>query len=201
MAAASSKAEHRPFLEALGGIAEERLAAVDTYLSLVADWNQKTNLTGALTAAERVRVLVADPHRAAPGLAGGSLVDIGSGNGSPGLVLAILRPDLRTTLLEPRARRWAFLREATRRLGRLDVGVERARCEEYRGPGADSVTLRGLDLPVDVAGRLALEDGEILYFGGEPMDSTDWERADVRELVDSKLWVFRRRVSRETPSR
>ena len=47
----------------------------------------------------------------------GSLIDVGSGNGSPGLVLALVRDDLEVTLLEPRARRWAFLREAARASG------------------------------------------------------------------------------------
>ena len=62
------------------------------------------------------------PARALP--APGALVDVGSGNGSPGLVLALLRDDLSVTLLEPRQKRWAFLREASRRAGR---GAEQSR--------------------------------------------------------------------------
>jgi hypothetical protein len=66
----------------------------------------------------------------------GRLIDVGSGNGSPGLVLALLRDDLEAILLEPRARRWAFLREATRAAGRGDVEVLRRRHDQYEGPPA-----------------------------------------------------------------
>ncbi len=41
------------------------------------------------------------------------MADVGSGAGLPGLVLAIVRPDLRVTLVEPMARRVAFLEEAS----------------------------------------------------------------------------------------
>ena len=62
----------------------------------------------------RVALLVAPVLPLADLLEPGELLDVGSGNGSPGLVLALLRPRLDVTLLEPRQRRWAFLREAAR---------------------------------------------------------------------------------------
>ena len=110
--------------------ARERLAS---YLDLLAAWGARVNLTGARTPGERVRVLVA-PVLPAATLVVGRLLDIGSGNGSPGLVLALLRPELPVTLLEPRARRWAFLREAARAGGRPDVEVLRARHDDIRRP-------------------------------------------------------------------
>ena len=60
------------------------------------------------------------------------MVDVGSGAGLPGIPLAILRPDLRVTLLEPLLRRVTFLSEAVTAL-RLDdrVRVVRARAEEH----------------------------------------------------------------------
>ena len=56
-------------------------------------------------------------------------VDVGTGGGAPGLALALLRPDVELTLVEPRAKRIAFLRTALGALQRADVEVERARCE------------------------------------------------------------------------
>lgn len=59
--------------------------------------------------------------------------DIGSGAGLPGLVLAIRRPDLRVTLVEPLLRRTVFLGEVVERLGLTNVEVVRARAEELHG--------------------------------------------------------------------
>jgi 16S rRNA (guanine527-N7)-methyltransferase len=71
---------------------------------------------------------------------GCSVLDVGSGAGLPGIVLAIARPDLSVVLVEPLARRTAFLTEAVTALG-LDssVTVLRARAEELAGGGPDGV--------------------------------------------------------------
>jgi len=60
------------------------------------------------------------------------VVDVGSGAGLPGIPLAVLRPDLRVTLLEPLLRRVTFLAETLDRLGLADrVRVVRSRAEEH----------------------------------------------------------------------
>ena len=79
---------------------------------------------------------------------GARVVDVGSGAGLPGIPLALARPDLTVTLLEPLARRVAFLTECVHRLGLERVTVVRGRAEE--GPirrqlgGADVVTARAV---------------------------------------------------------
>jgi 16S rRNA (guanine527-N7)-methyltransferase len=84
--------------------------------------------------------------------AGARVVDVGSGAGLPGIPLALARPDLTVTLLEPLARRVAFLTECVERLGLVRVTVVRGRAEE--GPirrelgGADVVTARAV-APLD----------------------------------------------------
>jgi len=76
--------------------------------------------------------------------AGCSVVDVGSGAGLPGIPLAILRPDLRVTLLESLLRRVNFLELAVDELGLGDrVDVVRARAEEHRGT-FDVVTCRAV---------------------------------------------------------
>jgi 16S rRNA (guanine527-N7)-methyltransferase len=80
--------------------------------------------------------------------AGARVVDVGSGAGLPGIPLALARPDLTVTLLEPLARRVAFLTECVDRLGLERVTVVRGRVEE--GPirrelgGVDVVTARAV---------------------------------------------------------
>jgi len=144
--------------------ATRRLAA---YLDLLASWSQRINLTGARTAAARVDLLVRPVVPLAPAVLPGTLLDLGSGNGSPGLVLAALRPDILTTLLEPRMRRWAFLRDAARTMG-LGIVVRRQRHDEYDGPPATNVTLRALRLPPGEIIPLLAPGGRLFVLGAEP---------------------------------
>jgi 16S rRNA (guanine527-N7)-methyltransferase len=184
--------EHRGPLEALGlcGPALSRLAA---YLDTLAAWSPRVNLTGARTPAERVRVLVADVVAAARLPEPGRLIDVGSGNGSPGLVLALLRDDLEVTLLEPRARRWAFLREAARASGRAGVRVERRRHSSYAGPPAATVTLRALALPLAELRPLVLPHGRVVVFGGRPECGPGFEATREGDGLPGGVTVFRRR--------
>jgi 16S rRNA (guanine527-N7)-methyltransferase len=76
---------------------------------------------------------------------GATVADLGSGAGLPGLVLAIGRPDLRVTLVEPLQRRTSFLDEVIGALGLEDVRVVRGRAEELHGQAVfDVVTARAL---------------------------------------------------------
>jgi 16S rRNA (guanine527-N7)-methyltransferase len=72
-----------------------------------------------------------------------TLVDIGSGAGLPGLVLAMVRPELDITLLEPMERRCRFLAECTAELGLANASVLRGRAEETR-LRADVATARAV---------------------------------------------------------
>lgn len=183
--------EHRTPLEALGlsGPALGRLAA---YLDTLAAWSLRVNLTGARTPQERVLWLVADVVAAAHLPAPGRLVDVGSGNGSPGLVLALLREDLEVTLLEPRARRWAFLREAARATGRAGIDVQRRRHDSYAGAPAETVTLRALALPLAELQGLVRPQGRLIVFGGQPQAGTGFTPTDEGQGLPGGVTVFRR---------
>lgn len=101
--------------------------------------------------------------------AGASVIDVGSGAGLPGLVLAIARPDLGITLVEPLARRTAFLDEAVASLGLDNVTVLRGRAEEVDLPGADVVTARAVAALDKLAGwclPLAAVGGRLLAMKG-----------------------------------
>lgn len=186
--------DHRAALEA-AGCPESSLDALARYLDLLATWEQRVNLTGVVRSSEeRVDLLVRDPLAAAPEVENGPLLDIGSGNGSPGLVLAILRPSLRTTLLEPRQKRWAFLREAVRTAGRPEIEVMKLRHDAYRpSPLAQTVTLRALALPLDEVEPLIETGGRLLVFGGRPVASAGLVKERQPPLYRSTLSVFRRR--------
>jgi 16S rRNA (guanine527-N7)-methyltransferase len=85
-----------------------------------------------------------------------SLIDLGSGAGLPGVVLAMLLPDSEVVLLEPLARRAAFLEECVRALGLGNAAVRRGRAEELAGQlTADVVTARAV-APMERLAALAL---------------------------------------------
>lgn len=102
---------------------------------------------------------------------GGELVDIGSGAGLPGVVLAMLRPGVRVILLEPMRRRSVFLEECVARLGLSNATVVRGRAEEMAGAiSADIATARAvapLDRLAGWAAGVLRPGGQILAIKGE----------------------------------
>lgn len=95
---------------------------------------------------------------------GSHVLDLGSGAGLPGIVLAIARPDLQITLVEPMQRRIAFLDEVRSDLSLSNVETRRARAEDLATArlSADIVTARAV-APVD---RLAALAAPLLRAGG-----------------------------------
>ncbi|HEU0128159.1 MAG TPA: 16S rRNA (guanine(527)-N(7))-methyltransferase RsmG [Pseudonocardiaceae bacterium] len=109
---------------------------------------------------------------------GTTLADVGSGAGLPGLVLAIARPDVRVTLIEPLLRRFTFLTEVADRL-ELTVEVVRARAEElHRKRRFDYVTARA----VAPLGRLAALSLPLCAEGGEVVA---WKGSSAAEEVSA----------------
>jgi 16S rRNA (guanine527-N7)-methyltransferase len=75
---------------------------------------------------------------------GARVVDVGSGAGLPGVVLAVARADVRVTLVEPLLRRVAWLEEVVADLGLDSVSVVRARAEDLHGSAFDVATARAV---------------------------------------------------------
>lgn len=201
MVSPGATSPHRAPLEALG-LPTEAVGRLTAYLDTLAEWGRRVNLTGARTPTERVTRLIARVLPAAGVPPSGSLLDVGSGNGSPGLVIALLREDLHVTLLEPRTRRWAFLREAARRAGRADIRVVRARHDTYPGPPARTVMLRALVVPLPELAPLVETDGLLVVLGRRPGLAGPFEPEVPMDPSREDLHIFRRSpgesVSRET---
>jgi 16S rRNA (guanine527-N7)-methyltransferase len=117
----------------------------------------------------------------------GELVDIGSGAGLPGVVLAMLRPGLRVILLEPLLRRSVFLDECVTRLELANATVIRARAEDMAGTiKADVATARAvapLDRLAGWAAGLLRPGGQILAIKGQAAE----EELAAAEPVLSRL--------------
>jgi 16S rRNA (guanine527-N7)-methyltransferase len=125
-------------------VPRETLDRLQAYLDLLARWQQRINLVGPATLADPWRRHVVDCGqlwRFWPDWAR-TLVDLGSGAGLPGLVLAVLGVPT-THLVESDRRKAAFLREAARACG-APATVHAARIKDLPPLGADVVTARAL---------------------------------------------------------
>jgi 16S rRNA (guanine527-N7)-methyltransferase len=121
-------------------ISAEARRPLKGWLDLLRQWNARIDLTAARSDDELLDLMLADAGVLAKqhptgraGLLipeGARVVDIGSGAGAPGLALALMRPDLRVTLVEPLAKRVSFMRTVLGTLGRLDIELVRDRAEE-----------------------------------------------------------------------
>jgi 16S rRNA (guanine(527)-N(7))-methyltransferase RsmG len=124
------------------------------YLELLLAWNARINLIAPATEAVAWERHVLDSWQLLPLLPPrGALVDLGSGGGLPGLVLAMGRAE-ETHLVESDRRKAAFLLEVTRALGLAHVHVHARRIEATRLSRAAVVTARAL-APLDVLLRQA----------------------------------------------
>jgi 16S rRNA (guanine527-N7)-methyltransferase len=116
-----------------------------------------------------------------------TVADLGSGAGLPGIVLAIARPDLTVTLVEPLLRRTVFLEEVVVGLDLTSVTVVRERAETLRGQGRfDVVTARALaplDRLLGWAMPLVAPDGELVAMkGSSAQDEIEAARQVLRTL-------------------
>jgi 16S rRNA (guanine527-N7)-methyltransferase len=105
----------------------------------------------------------------APLLRPGRVGDVGSGAGLPGLVLAIVRPDVQFVLIEPMERRTAWLREEAARLELENVEVLRGRAEDVGELRLDQVTARAvaaLKTLIPITAPLVRAGGELILMKG-----------------------------------
>lgn len=151
------------------------LPALHAHYDELRRWNPRLSLVGPGAVGELFTRHYAESLAALPHLPdAGTLLDVGSGGGFPGLVLAAARPSLRVVLTETRQRKWAFLRQAARRAA-LSVEVLDARVAAplpANLPAAlDAVTSRAVALPAPVlaalAARLAPGGVMVLWTGAE----------------------------------
>lgn len=171
----------RTLLEPFGlALSAEQSAQLLIYLDLLLRWNRKINLTAIRSAEECVTRHFAESLVLARWLRlEGSMLDVGSGAGFPGLALRILFPDLSTTLLEPIAKKRAFLKEVARACDMTSVEVRGDRLEQFvtaqSAASFDTVTARAvgkLDQLVPAAARCLKPGGNLcLWLGREQVAS------------------------------
>ncbi|MEI7430938.1 MAG: 16S rRNA (guanine(527)-N(7))-methyltransferase RsmG [Betaproteobacteria bacterium] len=108
--------------------AQEKLLA---YAALLYKWNKTFSLTAMREQDKAVSHHLLDSLAVLPFVPVGSLLDVGSGGGMPGIPLAIARPDLRVTLLDSNSKKAAFLQQAAIELALPNISVHCGRVEQY----------------------------------------------------------------------
>lgn len=154
-------------------LSDIQIKQFDLYASFLKEYNEKINLT-AITEYEEVL----DKHFYDSLLLSfdiklkGTLVDVGTGAGFPGVVLKIAYPDLRVILIEPIKKRCVFLNELIERLSLKDIEVINTRGEDYsllHREEYDFVTARAvsnLNMLIEVCGTLVKKDGYFIALRG-----------------------------------
>lgn len=149
------------------------LDALHAHYRELSAWNQRLSLIGPGTLGEVLERHYGESLAALPLVPNGAGLDIGSGAGFPGLVLAAARPGLAMTLIEAREKKWAFLSAAARKAS-LPCQCLNVRVSVPLPAGVpaslDLVTARALKLDRDVLGALAERlspDGRVLLWLGE----------------------------------
>jgi 16S rRNA (guanine527-N7)-methyltransferase len=165
-------------------VSRETLKQLIEYKELLEKWQKRINLVSAATLPEFWLRHADDSAQLAPLLpkAARTLVDLGSGAGFPGLVLALMEKRLHTHLVESDQRKAAFLGEVCRATGLARaVTIHAQRIERLRELKADVVTARALAPLSELLGyaeKILAPDGVCLFLKGARVDG---ELADARK--------------------
>jgi len=173
-------------------IAPAHQRALAEYVALLAQWNRAYNLTAVRDPVAMIDRHVLDSLTALDFIVGPQLLDAGTGAGLPGLVLAIVRPDVHCTLLDPGRKKTRFCAHAAMTLGLGNVEVTSERLAAHRPPHRYS-TVSSRDtfsVAALVAGARALLDapGRIIAMKGpRPEAEVDALEPGAREGLEIRV--------------
>lgn len=175
---------------------DDQIKLLDRYCQLLWEWNTKVNLTRHTDYKRFVERDIVDTLVLAEQLAEGERVlDVGSGGGVPGIVLAILRPDLKVTLAESIGKKSKILIEIVKELG-LPVHVFAGRAQDFldtkkKGPRKNKNKMLDTKV-VDTLTIRAVAAMPKLLRWFEP----HWDRFGRMLLIKGPRWVEERAESR-----
>lgn len=172
----------------------DRIDRARAFTAALAEQGESRGLIGPLELPRLWTRHILNSAIAAP-LFSGHAADIGSGAGLPGLVLAIARPNVSWTLVEPMERRVAWLTEQADALGLDNVTVARSRAEEW-SPAAsvDVVTARAvkaLRMLIPMTAPLVRSGGQLVLFKGRGAEAEiDAAQKQIRQFGLTNLEIL-----------
>lgn len=107
------------------------LQKIEVYLSLLHKWNGAYNLTAIQDKESMFKLHILDSLAIFPYIHGQKIIDVGTGAGLPGLIIAMSNQDLAVTLLDSNGKKIRFLQEAKRVLSLNNVNIVQSRVENY----------------------------------------------------------------------
>lgn len=153
------------------------------YIELILHAQKQTNLTGFSTPRALVESLFVDSLQILRvQTPGSSLLDIGSGAGFPGIPIKILNPDIETVLVEPRTKRYAFLRLVERELGLESMQIHKCRIESLTLQTTPSMVISKAFAPLPewlTLTRKWADDGANIAC---LVSQKDWESVDLSQF-------------------
>ncbi len=145
------------------------IETLERFALLLHEWNQVHNLTGAKTVAAIYDNIIDALYPLTFIQIPQTLLDVGTGAGFPGLVLAIALPDIDVVLAEPLKKRVSFLKYAAMDLGLKNVKVEAKRVEAVEHEAFDMISSRAVTntkLLLDLTSRISDAHTEYLFYKG-----------------------------------
>lgn len=185
-----------PEPESAAGVFGEHIDTARVFAADLARRGEELGLIGPLEAPRLWSRHLINCALLAPLLRPGRVGDIGSGAGFPGIVLAIARPDVEFSLIEPMERRTQWLSQQVESLGLANVAVVRGRAEDLAPAAFDQVTARAvssLRKLIPIAVPLLRPGGELILMKGRRVDeeraaaSRAIARAGLRGVVVEEL--------------
>ncbi|MBR4985562.1 MAG: 16S rRNA (guanine(527)-N(7))-methyltransferase RsmG [Proteobacteria bacterium] len=136
---------------------DDALARTACYLDRLLHYQKQTNLTGFSTPEDIVRNLCIDSLQILrTAQIRGPLLDVGTGAGFPAIPIKIIHPDMEMILVEPRTKRYAFLRLVERELGLENIRIYKSKIESVPIPAALGTAISKAFMPLPDWAKYAL---------------------------------------------
>jgi 16S rRNA (guanine527-N7)-methyltransferase len=162
------------------------------YLVLLQKWNKVYNLTAVRDPLEMVTLHLLDSLSVLPHVKAQSLLDVGSGGGLPGIVLAICLPTLKVTTIDTVQKKVIFMRQAKGELSLENLEVVHARVENFQPVEKFDVIISRafseLSLFVKLTKHLLAEKGQWLAMKGQiPQQELEGLEVKVKKVIPLKV--------------
>lgn len=169
---------------------------IDCYLDLLLKWNQVYNLTAVRTRQAMLQIHIFDCLAILPYLPTGNLIDVGTGAGLPGILIALAQPERFITLLDSNQKKINFLFQVKAQCALQNVQLQSSRVEQFQPEEKFSVAVSrafsSLQDMVDRCAPLLQDGGSLIAMKGQ------WPHPEDA-LNSNSAWQITETIALEVP--